>query len=82
MGKTKLILTPSAWKPCGSCRSCASCKNSTASMQDSRGPCFWCDAGRRYQPRNFCPECGRPLVPKAWGMLKEKLSVAIEQKEE
>lgn len=60
-----------AWEPCKKCKSCASC---TGSIGDPNSlPCSQCEQYCNYIPRNFCPECGRPLTPEAWAELEKRL---------
>lgn len=66
-------LDRSAWEPCAKCRSCASCVDSCESAKDPSCMCFSCSGYGNYRPRNFCPECGRPLTDAAWEMLKKRL---------
>ena len=60
-----------AWEPCSKCRSCASCLSSTESVKHY--PCLQCERYENFSPRNFCPECGRPLTPEARAMLEKRL---------
>lgn len=60
-----------AWKPCKDCRSCKSCR---FSCFDKRcDPCRKCKRRERYEPRKFCPSCGRPLTEEAWAELEMRL---------
>lgn len=63
-----------AWEPCAKCRSCASCVDSCESAKDPSCMCFSCSRYGNYRPRNFCPECGRPLTDAAWEMLERRLA--------
>lgn len=63
----------SNWKLCFTCRSCTSCKNSTWLETDLNSPCRRCYGKNKYKPRNFCPDCGRPLTDEAWDMLEKCL---------
>lgn len=64
------------WEPCSKCRSCASCLSSIESVKYY--PCLQCERYENFSPRNFCPECGRPLTPEARAMLEKRLRGFIE----
>lgn len=59
------------WEPCSKCKSCASCTGST--LPTNLFPCSQCEKQSHYLPRNFCPECGRPLTEKAWMELEKRI---------
>ena len=50
-----------AWKPCKKCSTkCTFC------LWEKSQKCETCKDGSSYKPfYNFCPHCGRPLMPKA-----------------
>lgn len=62
-----------AWEECESCRTCVSCLNSIVPYGES--PCKECSFREKecYEPRNFCPDCGRPLTEEAWAELEQRL---------
>ena len=62
-----------AWEECESCRTCVSCLNSIVPYGES--PCKECSFREKecYEPRNFCPACGKPLTDEAVDMMMERL---------
>ena len=60
-----------AWEPCQKCKTCASCTDSIGDPNEL--PCSQCEQYSNYMPRNFCPNCGRPLTEEAWDELEKRL---------
>lgn len=66
-----------SWEECESCETCVSCKNSLVPYGEN--PCKECSFGERecYEPRNFCPDFGRPLTEEAWAELEKRMGVRV-----
>ncbi len=72
--QTPAKLDRSRWEGCTHCenRCCCTCKYSIAS--EAEYPCKECGAEERYDPQNFCPNCGRPLTEEAWAELERRIN--------
>lgn len=73
ISKQPIQIDREAWQPCEKCKTCASCISSTESAKDPKSMCFNCQCYGNHRPRNFCPNCGRPLTPEAWAELEKRL---------
>ena len=63
-----------AWEPCELCRGD---KLDNVGVKDYFGLRVYLGGGNNKPPQNerfqFCPKCGRPLTPEAWGMQEKRL---------
>lgn len=62
------------WEPCAKCRSCFSCTHVVENARDPGNVCFWCEHMEKFEPLNFCSNCGRPLTDEAKQMLEKRLT--------
>lgn len=64
----------SKWGECTSCHKCSSCRYSIeGNANDPVTPCYECSNFNNYTPRNFCPDCGRPLTKEGKQMLERMI---------
>lgn len=72
--RTPAKLDRRRWNWCVHCENgcCCTCKFSTT--PEKRFPCNSCDNGEKYEPENFCPNCGRLLTEEAWAELERRIN--------